>query len=76
MVHNKGTHAYVGQLAIVVDPDEFPAYFKTMLETVGKADLYEYFTSVRWVPSMNYPNKPEDGFYSIARFEKASPAYA
>jgi len=76
VVHNKGIHAHVGQLAIVVAPDEFPSYFKTMLKSVDKEDLYQFFTTVRWVPSANYPNKPEDGFYSSARFEKAAAVFA
>ena len=70
VVYNQGCLAHQGQLAIVVSPEEFPAYLKDMLNSIDEKDLYHFFIAVRWVPSLSYPNKPEDGFYSKARFEK------
>lgn len=72
VIYTQGCQAQPGQLAIVVPPEEFPQYLKTMLETVDPADLDQYFITVRWIPGLTNQSLPEDGFYSKARFEKVN----
>lgn len=73
--YDHGCVASSGTQAIVVPHEEFPSYFKDLVKAVGEKDAYESFIAVMWVPSMSYPNKPEDGFYSTARFEKITNPY-
>jgi len=70
LVHAQGCAAKEGTLAVVVRPEDYPIYHRTMLNTIGEKDLFEYFLAIYWLPNIEIQQPAEDGFYSKARFEK------